>query len=237
MNIDHEGASPAAAVFDAYGTIFDFGSAVRRRAGTIGGSVATLIDTWRTKQLQYTWLRSLQQQYVNFEQVTADALDYALDVVAIRDDALRNDLLALYVTLDAFPDALRALKELRNARIPCWILSNGTPEMLDAAVSAAGLAPLIDGVLSVESVGVYKPDPRVYQLAVDELGVAADRLVFVSANGWDAFAAAHFGMSTVWCNRAGQPAERLPGTPTHQVTSLEDLAAVLGVGGAGPKAR
>jgi len=236
MKIDRDSALPAAAVFDAYGTIFDVGSAVRRRAGTIGGSVATLIDTWRTKQLQYTWLRSLQHQYVNFEQVTAEALDYALDVVGIRDDALRNDLLTLYLTLDAFPDAVRALEELRNAGIPCWILSNGTSAMLSAAVGAAGLAPLVDGVLSVESVGVYKPDPRVYQLAVDKLGVAAHRLVFVSANGWDAFAAAHFGMSTVWCNRAGQPAERLPGTPIHQVTSLDGLAGLLGVGGAASSA-
>jgi len=192
-----------------------------------------LIDTWRAKQLQYTWLRSLQHQYANFEQVTSEALDYALEVVGIRDDTLRNDLLALYAMLDAFPDAVRALKELRIAGIPCWILSNGTPAWLKASVGAAGLAPLIDGVLSVESVGVYKPDPRVYQLAVDELGVAANRFVFVSANGWDACAAAHFGMSTVWCNRAGQPAERLPGTPTHQVTSLDALASLLGVGGAG----
>lgn len=236
MSFDHDGSPPVAAVFDAYGTIFDFGSAVRNRAQAIGASVATLIDTWRNKQLQYTWLRSLQHQYVNFEQVTAEALDYALDVVGIDDGALRKDLLALYLTLDPFPDAVRALKQLRNARIPCCILSNGTPGMLNAAVGAAGLAPLIDRVLSVESVGVYKPDPRVYRLAVDELGVAADQLVFVSANGWDAFAAAHFGMSTVWCNRTGQPAERLPATPTHQMTSLDTLASLIGVGPAGASA-
>jgi 2-haloacid dehalogenase len=127
---------------------------------------------------------------------------------------------------------VQALTELRDAGVPCWILSNGTSAMINAAVGAAGLAPLIDGVLSAESVGVYKPDPRVYQLAVDGLGVPARRLVFISANGWDAFAAARFGMSTVWCNRAAQPIERLPGSPIHQVTSLDGLARLLGVRGA-----
>jgi 2-haloacid dehalogenase len=221
-------------VFDAYGTIFDVGSAVRRLADIIGESAATLIDTWRSKQLQYTWLRTLQQQYVDFEQVTADALDYALDAVGIQDNGLRDELLARYVALDAFPDAVHALQELRAAGVPCWILSNGTPAMLNATVREAGLAPLIAGVLSVESVGVYKPDRRVYQLAVEELHVEAGRIAFISANGWDAFAAAHFGMTTVWCNRNRQPTERLPGTPAHEVTSLEALATVLRVRGAGP---
>jgi 2-haloacid dehalogenase len=234
MNIRRSDSSPVATVFDAYGTIFDFGSAARRRAGIIGESVTTLIDVWRTKQLQYTWLRTIQRQYVNFEQVTAEALDYALDAVGIRDDALREDLLALYTTLDAFPDAVYALQALRNAGVQCWILSNGTPAMLAAAVRAAGLAPLIDGVLSVESVGVFKPDARVYQLAVDSLDVEASQIAFISANGWDAFAAAHFGLSAVWCNRARQPTERLPGTPTHEVISLEALPAVLGIRDAGP---
>lgn len=222
-------SSPAAAVFDAYGTIFDVGSAVRRRADLVGGSAATLVDTWRSKQLQYTWLRTLQCQYVNFGQVTADALDYALDAVGIRNDTLRNDLLAQYEKLDAFPDAIHALQELCATGIPCWILSNGTSAMLHATVRAAGLSPLIAGVLSVESVGAYKPDPRVYQLAVDELHVEASQIAFISANGWDAFAATHFGLMTVWCNRNRQPAERLPTLPSHEVASLEDLAALLGV--------
>jgi 2-haloacid dehalogenase len=233
MSTGRSNSSPAAAVFDAYGTIFDFGSAVRRRGEVIGDSVTTLIDTWRTKQLQYTWLRTIQRQYVNFEQVTAAALDYALDAVGIRDDALRQDLLSLYTTLDAYPDAVHALHELRHAGVPCWILSNGTPAMLTAAIRAAGLAPLIGGVLSVESLGVYKPDARVYQLAVDNLHVEAGRIAFVSANGWDAFAAAHFGLSAVWCNRAGQPTERLPGIPAYEVTSLDALPAVLGIHGVG----
>ena len=218
---------PAACVFDAYGTIFDFGSAVRSRAGIIGESAATLIDTWRTKQLQYTWLRSLQNQYVDFEQVTAEALDYALESVNIRNAALRDDLLSLYRTLEAYPDAVRALTALHRAAIPCWILSNGTPAMLEAAVRAAGLEPLIDGLLSAESVRVYKTDPRVYQLAVDTLGVAPSHIAFVSANGWDAFAAAKFGLPAIWCNRAAQPIERLPGELREQLRSLDVLSSVL----------
>lgn len=229
MNARRIISSPAAAVFDAYGTIFDVGSAVRRRADIVGESAATLVDTWRSKQLQYTWLRTLQRQYLDFEQVTADALDYALDAVGIRNNGLRNELLALYKALDAFPDAVHALQELRVAGVPCWILSNGTSAMLNATVRAAGLAPLIAGVMSVESVSVYKPDPHVYQLAVDKLRVEASRIAFISANGWDAFAAAHFGLTTVWCNRNRQPTERLPAKPTHEVTSLDELAGILGV--------
>ena len=232
MNTKPGKASLAACVFDAYGTIFDFASAVQHRAADVRASAPALIEIWRTKQLQYTWLRSLQGQYANFEQVTAEALAYALEAVNIENDTLRDDLLALYRTLDAFPDAVSALRQLRAAGLPSWILSNGTRGMLDAAVRAAGLASLLDGVLSVESVGVYKPDPRVYQLAVDTLGVEANRVAFVSANGWDAFAAARFGFFAIWCNRTGQPTERLPGKLSRTLSSLEALPGVLGVEGA-----
>jgi len=231
MNIRPGAALPAACVFDAYGTIFDVGSAVRRRAPIVGQSAATLIDTWRAKQLQYTWLRSLQGRYVDFAQVTAEALDYALAAVNISNPALRAELLSAYETLDAYPDAVHALTVLRGAGVPCWILSNGTRGMLAGAVRAAGIESLLTGVLSVESVKVYKPDRRVYQLAVDALGVPAGRIAFVSANGWDAFAAAAFGLAVIWCNRTGQPSEHLPGKPAHELRSLEELAGVLGLGG------
>lgn len=166
---------------------------------------------------------------MNFEEVTADALDYALEVANIENDALRDELLVLYRTLDPFPDAVSALKQLRAARLPSLILSNGTPAMLDTAVRAAGLESLLEGVLSVESVGVYKPDPRVYQLAVERLGVEAQCIAFVSANGWDAYAAAQFGLSAIWCNRLGQPDERLPGELFQVLSSLEALPGILGV--------
>jgi 2-haloacid dehalogenase len=227
VNTTPKPAPPVACVFDAYGTIFDVGSAVQRRAAVLGDAAPALTELWRTKQLQYTWLRSLQNQYVNFEVVTADALSFALESLNIRNDALRVELLALYRALDAYPDAVAALTQLRAAGMPSWILSNGTPAMLQAAVRAAGLESLIKGVLSVESAGVYKPHPNVYQLALEQLGVEARRIAFISANGWDAFAAAQFGLRAIWCNRSGQPRERLPGEPSRTLSSLEDLAAVV----------
>jgi 2-haloacid dehalogenase len=219
--------SPAACVFDAYGTLFDYGGAVDRRTDQLGEKAGALIARWREKQLQYTWLRSLQNRYANFEQVTADALDYALDALELSDSTLRNDLLALYFALPAYPDASRALAQLRSAGIRALILSNGTPTMLERTLTASGLAPYIDGVLSVDSVAVYKPDPRVYSLATKALGVPAERVVFVSANGWDANAAAAFGFRALWCNRARQPRERLPTTPEHEIRSLDELLPYL----------
>ncbi len=219
----------AACVFDAYGTLFDFSGPVARCAASLGGNAGALVALWRDKQLQYTWLRSLQGHYVPFTRVTADALDYALDALGIDDPSLRDELLTLYAVVPAFPDAARALAHLKAAGVRTFILSNGTSAMLESAVRAAGLSPLIDGVLSVEAVGVYKPDPRVYRLAVDAVGATAGRIAFVSANGWDAYAAAAFGLQTFWCNRAGQPSERLPGTPARQILSLDGLPECLGL--------
>jgi 2-haloacid dehalogenase len=217
-------ARPAACVFDAYGTLFDFAGAVERRADIVGHMAGSLTKLWREKQLQYTWLRTVQGKYIDFERVTADALDYALEALGIGTAGVRDELLHLYATLPVFPDASRALKQLKVAGIRSLILSNGTRAMLASALRASGIESLIDGVLSVESVGAFKPDPRVYHLAVEELGVAANQLVFVSANGWDACAAAAFGFRTVWCNRSGQPHERLADMPDREVRCLDELA-------------
>jgi len=214
-------------VFDAYGTLFDFTSPVLRCTVELGSKAELLVGRWRDKQLQYTWLRSLQAQYVNFEQVTADALDYALDSLAITKPGLRDELLTLYFTLPAFPDARRALAELHTRDVRSMILSNGTRAMLEQAVQAAGLGQLIDGVLSVDSVGAYKPDSRVYRIAEDALAVGKDQIVFVSANGWDAYAGSAYGFRAIWCNRLGAPFERLPGMPEHEIRSLDELAPWL----------
>lgn len=229
MNMRPGTTLPAACVFDAYGTLFDFAGPVARCAASLGGNAQALIALWRDKQLQYTWLRSLQGHYVPFTQVTADALDYALDSLGIDNPSLRDELLTLYAVVPVFPDAERALDQLKAVGVRTLILSNGTSAMLESAVRAAGLSPLIDDVLSVEVVGVYKPDPRVYRLAVDAVGAAACSIAFVSANGWDAYAAAAFGLQTIWCNRAGQPSERLPGTPARQILSLDGLPECLGL--------
>jgi 2-haloacid dehalogenase len=216
-----------ACVFDAYGTLFDFGSAAARCRDVLGEKTAALTTLWRDKQLQYTWLRALQNRHADFWQVTADALDYALDTLDIRDTGLRLRLMDLYLALDAFPEVPAMLRRLRETGMRTAILSNGTPTMLKAVVGSAGIGDLLDAVISVEEVGVFKPHPRVYQLALDRLGVAAEAISFQSSNAWDAYAASAFGMRVVWCNRYGQRQERLPGRPDHEITSLAELAALV----------
>jgi 2-haloacid dehalogenase len=218
-----------ACVFDAYGTLFDFNSAVMRCRDEIGDDAARLSETWRTKQLQYTWLRSLMCRHDDFWQVTGDALDYALAAVGIDDGALRDRLMDLYRTLDTFAEVPAVLDRLKRAGMRTAILSNGAPRMLDDAVSAAGLEPLLDDVLSVEDVGVFKPDPRVYQLAVDRLGVTAREICFMSSNAWDAVGAASFGFRVVWVNRYGQPYERLPARHDVELSDLTPLPGIVGV--------
>jgi 2-haloacid dehalogenase len=217
-----------ACLFDAYGTLFDFASAVRACKEIPRDAVDKLTALWRDKQLQYTWLRTAQARHADFWQVTGEALDFALETLAIERAGLRDRLMRLYLTLDVFPEVPRVLEELKGAGLRTAILSNGTPRMLEAAVSNAKLGGLIDTILSVEEVGVYKPHPKVYQLAVDRLSMPASGIAFQSSNAWDAHAASAFGMQVVWCNRYGQRRERLPGAPDREVTSLAELPALVG---------
>jgi 2-haloacid dehalogenase len=217
-----------ACVFDAYGTLFDFTAAAAACEDELGEQVRPLTALWRDKQLQYTWLRGLQQRHADFWQVTGDALDYALDTLGLATPRLRDRLMNLYLDLATFPEVPAVLRELKSRGFVTAILSNGTPPMLAAAVRSAGLDDLLDAVLSVEDVGVYKPHPSVYRLAVDRLGVAAPAIAFQSSNAWDAYAASAFGMRAVWCNRYGQREERLPGRPDAVIRSLAELPALLG---------
>jgi 2-haloacid dehalogenase len=217
-----------ACVFDAYGTLFDLVSAARRCADVLGDRVGPLAALWREKQLSYSWLRAVQGRHADFWQVTGDALDFALETQGIREPGLRDRLMDLYLTLEPFPEVPAVLRRLRAAGLKTAILSNGTPAMLEALVAGAGLQDQFDAVLSVEQVGVYKPHPSVYQLALDTLGLPAGAIAFQSSNAWDAFAASAFGMRVVWCNRYGQRPERLPGAPDREVTSLAELPALVG---------
>jgi 2-haloacid dehalogenase len=160
--------------------------------------------------------------------VTGDALDYALETLEVADPALRARLMNLYLALDAFPDVPDTLRRLRAAGLRTAILSNGTPAMLRAAVDAAHIAALFDAILSVEAVGMFKTSPKVYQLALDRLGLVASEICFVSSNGWDAHGASAFGMRVVWCNRYSQREERLPGAPDRIITTLADLPVLVG---------
>ncbi|MFZ3235717.1 MAG: haloacid dehalogenase type II, partial [Stellaceae bacterium] len=205
----------------------DTASAARRGAAGLGETASRLAALWRDKQLQYTWLRAVQDRHADFWQVTGDALDFALDALGVADAARRERLMQLYLTLDAYPEVPAALRQLRDGGLATAILSNGSPAMLSAAVEHAGLAELFDHVLSVEEVGVYKPHPKVYRLACHRLGVAADAIAFVSSNGWDAWSASAFGMHAIWCNRQSLARERLPGAPDHEIRSLVELPPLV----------
>ena len=219
-----------ACVFDAYGTLFDYSAAAARHGAALGDKAAPLAELWRLKQLQYTWLRSLMGRYAGFWQVTGDALDYAMAALDIEDEELRAGLMDAYRTLDAYPEVPETLATLRAHGLKCAILSNGEPGMLESAVAAAGITDSLDAVLSVDEVGIYKPHPSVYQLAVDRLGVPAAAVSFQSSNAWDANGAAAFGFRVAWCNRFGQGPERVPEVPDAEITTLAALPALLGIG-------
>ncbi len=217
-----------ACVFDAYGTLFDVSAAAARTFEGLGAVAGPLAALWRERQLQYSWLRALQGRYVPFWQVTGEALDYALEVLGLpQDAALHARLMRHYRALDAFPEVPQILESLRARGFQTAILSNGSPDMLDGAVAAAGIGKWLDAVISVDDVATFKPDRRVYQLALDRLGVAADATAFISSNAWDAHAASAFGMRVVWCNRGNLPRERLPGEPDEQINSLRELPTLL----------
>jgi 2-haloacid dehalogenase len=218
-----------ACVFDAYGTLFDFASAASR-ADVPGDRRAALTTLWRDKQLQYAWLRTLENRYADFWQVTGDALDFALESLDLESPRLRERLMDLYLGLEPFPEVPAVLATLRKAGFRTAILSNGSPMMLDALVKRAGLEAMFDAVLSVDAVRAFKTHPDVYQYTLDSLGLTAAQIAFQSSNAWDAWGASDFGMRVVWCNRYGQRRERLPGAPDFEIRTLAELPALLGRG-------
>lgn len=215
-----------ACVFDAYGTLFDVHSAVRRYSSQIKESEA-VSALWRAKQLEYTWLRSLMGRYVDFWQVTADALDFALETYGISDTVIRQDLLQAYMTLSCYSEVPDVLDRLKRKGIRCAILSNGSPQMLSSAVKNSGLSEFFDAVISVDMISQYKPDPRVYRLAVDELKVEKIKIAFQSSNAWDAAGANAYGFNVVWVNRFKQKPERLNTSVDIELTDLEKLPELL----------
>lgn len=216
-----------ACVFDAYGTLFDFASAARRFPDLDDEARGRLTTLWRDKQLQYTWLRSLEGRYADFHEVTADALTFALDSLGLNAAGMHARLMKLYLTLEPFPEVQATLGELKRRGFKTAILSNGTPAMLAALVGRPGFEGLFDAVLSADTVGVFKTHPKVYQLALDTLGLPARAIVFLSSNGWDAYGASDFGMRVAWCNRYAQKPERLPGAPDFEIGTLAELPRLL----------
>ena len=217
-----------ACVFDAYGTLFDVNSPVQKLATEIGEKATDLARMWRQKQLEYTWLRSLMGVHADFWHVTGDALDFSLEALQIEDPGLRDELMTLYLKLDAYPEVAGALQAVRAKSKRTAILSNGSPSMLDSAVRAAGLEKSFDMILSVEDVGIYKPSRRVYRHAMQKLQIQdAPSVCFVSANSWDAQAAAQFGFQVVRLARSGGQDDRIPGKVAARIESLSELAELV----------
>ena len=216
-----------ACVFDAYGTLFDVNAAAAHCKDELGENWEALADVWRTKQLNYTWLRSLMDEFVGFRQVTEDALDFALETLGIDNEELKFRLLSLYEQLDAYPEVLEVLRKLKERSITTAILSNGTDQMLGAAVRSAGIGKFLDHVISVDQLKIYKPHPTVYRLAVDKLSLPAEQICFMSSNAWDVAGGANFGFRAVWINRLGQKRERLPGEAVSELGSLNELPSLI----------
>ncbi|MEM9781331.1 MAG: haloacid dehalogenase type II [Pseudomonadota bacterium] len=216
-------------VFDAYGTLFDVGAAVRDAAGedafqTLAEHGPALAETWRQKQLGYSWLRAAYGCHTDFWTVTSQALDFALEAHGLGgNEDLRARLLQLYWELKPYGEVHRVLSSLKAQGMRLAILSNGAPDMLEAAVDSAELGDVFDAVLSAEQVGVFKPDPAVYALVENVFGLPRRDVLFVSSNCWDACAAAGFGFRTLWVNRRSEPLDRMPWRPEFMAENLTRL--------------
>ncbi|WP_075218112.1 haloacid dehalogenase type II [Mongoliimonas terrestris] len=213
-------------VFDAYGTLFDVHAAVRRHAAALGPDAQRLSDLWRQKQLEYSWVRTLAGTYKSFWHLTEDALDTAFAAFPTADRSLRDTLLDAYRTLDCYGEVPHVLKDLKADGARLAILSNGSPRMLDQAVRAAGLEAVIDDVLSVDEIRIYKPDPRVYEIATTRYRVFPNAISFQSSNRWDVAGAAKFGFRAVWINRSGAVDEYADMAPAAVLKDLNGLTTL-----------
>ena len=215
-----------ALAFDLYGTLLEVAS-VGSAAADVTDDSAALVEIWRQKQLEYTWLRSLMGRYQDFWTTTGDALDYSLETLGITvDEPTRAGLLSAWLSVRTYPEVPDALAALAPKRLA--VLSNGNPEMLESALAAGGIRDRFEHVLSVDEVGVYKPHPSVYELAVKAFRLPPEQILFVSSNPWDAAGAKTFGFPVAWVNRKGTTFERLGVTPDHVVSDLAAVAEAVG---------
>lgn len=213
---------PRIFAFDAYGTLFDVHAAIGRHRAAVGPDADRFSEIWRAKQLEYTWTLTLAGRYVDFWTLTERALDFAFARFSSVDARLKPKLLDAYLALSAFADARAVLRGLKRRGEATAILSNGSPQMLAAAVEAAGVAGDLDAVLSVDAIRVYKPRPEVYALVTERFQVAPGEVVFASSNRWDVMGAAVFGFRTAWINRAKMPEEYGP-APTAVLAELDGI--------------
>ena len=214
-------------IFDAYGTLFDVNAACRELSKEVGEQWQELATLWRLRQVEYTWLRNSMNEYINFWNITEDALEYAMETLNIKNKELKNKLLDLYLKLEAYPEVEKVLMQLKKEGYQTGILSNGSEEMLASAVKNAKLENLLDKVLSVEKCKVYKPSSKVYDLVEKEFKINKINCAFFSSNAWDMHAAAHYGFKTIWVNRFEGNLEKLPGKPYKIVQTLEKIVDIL----------
>ena len=215
-----------AIIFDAYGTLFDVNSAAKKCKGKIGDKWENFANYWRTTQLEYTWLRSLMKKHKDFWKVTEDSLDKSMKVFNIQS-SMRNELLDLYKKLSVFPEVLGVLEDLKKRKFKLCILSNGTPALLNELVKTNNLNDFFDNVFSVEQVGVYKPDSRVYDIPLKKYKIKKKEVVFLSANTWDISGGGNFGYNTIWVNRNNNVFDNLDFIPKNQIVGLKGLLDIL----------
>ena len=216
-----------ACIFDAYGTLFDVNAACRELSKEVGDNWEKLASLWRLRQVEYTWLRNSMDEYIDFWQITSDALDYAMETLGIENNELREELLNLYLKLEAYPEVNDLLKKLKQRGLKTGILSNGSMKMLNSAVDNANIREYLDEILSVEECKIYKPSSKVYDLIKIRMQISKENVLFFSSNAWDMHAASNYGFKTIWVNRFNAKLERLPGKPNDIVNSLDKIDEII----------
>jgi len=215
-----------ACVFDAYGTLFSLDFPIEELDKMTNGKGEALMNIWRQKQIEYTWLRSLMQSYTNFENVTKDALNYTLKRLDIDNGNIAPTLLPVYLKANAFSEVPLMLQTLKIENITTAILSNGTKKMLIAGTENAGITQYIDQILTVDDIGVFKPDPKVYQMAAAKLGIDESAILFISSNPWDVAGASAYGLKTVWVKKNNQE-EEVSHKAKYIVDNISELPQLL----------
>ena len=215
-----------AIIFDAYGTLFDVNSAAEKCKGKIGDKWENFATFWRTTQLEYTWLRSLMKRHKDFWQITEDSLDKSMRAFSI-DPSMKNELLNLYKVLSPFKEVPETLKKLKGRNFKLAILSNGTPSLLDELVKSNNLDKLFDDIFSIEEVGIYKPDSRVYDLPIKKYKIKNSEVIFLSANTWDVSGGGNYGYQSIWVNRNNNIFDNLDYKPSNQIKDLTELFSLI----------
>ena len=215
-----------AIIFDAYGTLFDVNSAAEKCKDKIGDKWEGFANYWRTTQLEYTWLRSLMKRHKDFWQVTEDSLDKSMKTYDI-DSSMRNELLNLYKILSPFKEVPEVLKSLKDKNLKLAVLSNGTPYLLNELIKSNNLENIFDDIFSIEEVGVYKPDSKVYDIPIKKYNIKKNEVAFLSANTWDISGGGNYGYNSIWVNRNNNTFDILDYVPKHQIKDLSKLLDII----------